>query len=56
MLASMEKPQAQMRAKPSVTRIPTQSPMEIMSPHSHSGPNLPRRTWKIRVLGGLLKS
>ena len=44
MLASMVKPQAQIRAKPSETSSPTQSPMDISSPHSHIGPNLPRFT------------
>ena len=44
MLASMEKPQAQIRAKPRETMRPTQSPMDMSSPHSHIGPNLPRFT------------
>ena len=44
MLASMEKPQAQIRAKPREPMRPTQSPMDMSSPHSHIGPNLPRFT------------
>ena len=44
MLASMVKPQAQIRAKPRETMSPTMSPMDISSPHSHIGPNLPRFT------------
>ena len=50
MLASMEKPQKQMVAKASVTRIPTQRPIEINSPHSHSGPNFPLCTWNKRLI------
>ena len=50
MLASMENPQKQMRAKPRLTRMPTQSPIERRSPHSHSGPNFPRRTSKTCIL------
>ena len=44
MLASMVKPQAQIRAQPRETMSPTMSPMDISSPHSHIGPNLPRFT------------
>ena len=29
-----------------LTRMPVMSPMERISPHSHSGPNWPRTTWQ----------
>merc|ERR1740123_1048474 len=50
MLASMVKPQAQIRAKPRETMRPTQRPMDMSSPHSHIGPNLPRFTSNTCIL------
>ena len=46
MLASIEKPQAHMMANPSDTMSPTQSPIDMSSPHSHIGPNFPCLTSK----------
>ena len=46
MLANIVKPQAQIRANPSVTRMPTHNPIDRSSPHSHIGPNFPLFTSK----------